>query len=66
MPRSVNRKSDEEPAEQIAISQAPDYEEIALRAYERFTMRGAAHGRDQEDWFEAEREVRARDVQQKN
>jgi hypothetical protein len=32
---------------------------IARRAYERFQMRGGEHGRDQEDWFEAERELNA-------
>ena len=30
---------------------------VARRAYERFQMRGSEHGRDQEDWFEAEREL---------
>ena len=35
-----------------------DYAEIARRAYERFEARGREHGRDQEDWFEAERERR--------
>jgi hypothetical protein len=29
----------------------------ARRAYERFQIRGGEHGRDQEDWFEAEREL---------
>ncbi len=33
-------------------------ERIAKRAYERFEMRGREHGRDQEDWFEAEIELR--------
>ncbi len=32
-------------------------ESIAQRAYERFRMRGGEHGHDQEDWFEAEREL---------
>jgi hypothetical protein len=32
-------------------------EPIARRAYERFQERGGEHGRDQEDWFEAEREL---------
>ena len=32
--------------------------DIARRAYERFEARGGEHGRDQEDWFEAEREAR--------
>jgi hypothetical protein len=30
---------------------------ITRRAYERFQMRGGEHGRDQEDWLEAEREL---------
>jgi hypothetical protein len=30
---------------------------IAQRAYERFVTRGGEHGHDQEDWFEAEREL---------
>jgi hypothetical protein len=33
-------------------------ESIARRAYERYQARGGDHGRDQEDWFEAEREMR--------
>jgi hypothetical protein len=36
---------------------APDRERIARRAYERFQTRGGEGGRDQEDWFEAEREL---------
>ena len=34
-------------------------EQVAQRAYERFQMRGGTHGHDQEDWFEAERELKA-------
>jgi hypothetical protein len=30
---------------------------LARRAYERFQTRGGEHGRDQEDWLEAEREL---------
>ena len=30
---------------------------IAQRAYERFEERGREHGRDLEDWLEAEREI---------
>jgi hypothetical protein len=33
---------------------------VARRAYERFLARGGEHGRDQEDWFEAERELGGR------
>ena len=38
---------------------APSAEEIAERAYARFQLRGAEHGHDREDWFEAERELKA-------
>ena len=34
-----------------------DWEQIARRAYERFEARGGEHGRDQEDWFNAEQEL---------
>lgn len=39
---------------------APDLNQVAEQAYERFLARGQEHGRDQEDWFEAEREARDR------
>jgi hypothetical protein len=32
-------------------------DEVARRAYELFLMRGAEHGRDLEDWLQAEREL---------
>ena len=32
-------------------------ERVARRAYERWELRGREDGRDQEDWFEAEREL---------
>jgi hypothetical protein len=35
----------------------PDADRIAQRAYERYEARGREDGRDQEDWFEAEREL---------
>mgnify|MGYP003538046969 CR=1 FL=1 len=31
---------------------------IASRAYEIWQHRGQVHGRDQQDWFQAERELR--------
>ena len=33
-------------------------ERIQLRAYELYEERGRAHGRHEEDWVEAEREIR--------
>ena len=38
----------------------PTYEQIAEAAYQRYLSRGGAHGRDFDDWLEAERELRAR------
>jgi hypothetical protein len=35
-------------------------EEIARRAYDIFLTRGAANGRDLDDWLQAERELTAR------
>jgi len=32
-------------------------EEVADRAYEFYQRRGGEHGRDQDDWFEAERQL---------
>jgi hypothetical protein len=36
----------------------PTHEQIARRAYEIFLARGGAPGRHEEDWFQAERELR--------
>jgi hypothetical protein len=35
----------------------PSADEVAKRAYERFQSRGGQHGGDQDDWYEAEREL---------
>jgi hypothetical protein len=32
-------------------------EEIAKRAYQKYLERGGKHGLDQNDWYEAEREI---------
>ena len=42
--------------ENLAIE--PTHEDIARRAYQLYEERGAEHGRDLEDWFQAERELR--------
>ncbi|MBI2828452.1 MAG: DUF2934 domain-containing protein [Acidobacteria bacterium] len=34
------------------------HEDIARRAYDLFERRGRQHGRDLEDWLQAERELR--------
>jgi Protein of unknown function (DUF2934) len=37
----------------------PTHQEIAKRAHELYLARGSAHGRDREDWIQAERELLA-------
>ena len=41
-----------------STSEPVDQQRVAQRAYELFQMRGAEPGRDQEDWFAAERELK--------
>ncbi|WNG38996.1 DUF2934 domain-containing protein [Archangium violaceum] len=36
----------------------PTQEQIARRAYELFLARGGSHGRHEDDWLQAERELR--------
>lgn len=36
----------------------PTREDIARRAYKLYEKRGGEHGQDQDDWFQAERELR--------
>ena len=38
----------------------PSYEEIAEAAYQRYLSRGGQHGRDFDDWLDAERDLRSR------
>jgi hypothetical protein len=43
---------------QAGLSESrPEADRIAQRAYERYEARGREDGYDQEDWFEAEREL---------
>lgn len=44
------------PVERLA--REPTHDEIARRAYELYEQRGGEQGRDREDWFHAERELR--------
>ena len=41
-----------------AASREPSFDEIAELAYRRYLERGGEHGRDFEDWVEAERRLR--------
>jgi hypothetical protein len=47
-----------ETAEELRARTAPSHGAIARLAFERYLGRGAAHGRDVEDWLESERELR--------
>jgi hypothetical protein len=42
------------------VSDGPDIEEIKKRAHELWMERGCPHGSADEDWHQAERELRAR------
>lgn len=42
----------------------PTHGVIAEAAYHRYLNRGGGHGRDLDDWFEAERELRDRQASQ--
>ena len=50
--------SDRSRTENPNIQGSFDEGEIARRAYRRFEERGYEHGRDMDDWLEAERELR--------
>ena len=47
-------------AEQLSVGDEPTYEQICARAYEIHIERGGEHGRDTEDWLQAERELKQR------
>jgi hypothetical protein len=62
MARQGNQRNSER--ERIGSSEAsiqestrPSEDRIRQRAYERYQERGGDHGRDTDDWLEAEREV---------
>ncbi len=39
------------------MSNTPDRQAVARRAYELFVSRGGEHGHDREDWYRAEQEL---------
>jgi hypothetical protein len=52
------KESDAPPAPRDGSQTETSHQDlISRRAYERFEMRGGEHGRDQDDWLEAEREL---------
>jgi hypothetical protein len=61
MPRSskLNEVPSDSELSSLPADSALDPNTVARRAYARFLERGSEHGRDVEDWLEAEREVAA-------
>jgi hypothetical protein len=59
--REIYVIADEEerhPPAQGAAGMAPSHGAIAKRAFELYLGRGGSHGRDVQDWLQAERELR--------
>src|SRR5208337_4371304 len=59
-PEAVNGTAETSSAAQPAVAIDPPRELIEVRAYERFVQRGYVHGHQEEDWLEAERELKSR------
>jgi hypothetical protein len=57
--KPVKKAQDFNPLER-APGQTLTYDAIARRAYELFVARGASPGHAEEDWYQAERELRSR------
>ena len=59
--RDATRENDvtEAPSNEtdVSLAETARREWIARRAYDRFQARGGTHGLDQQDWFEAERDL---------
>jgi DUF2934 family protein len=68
MARTQSKTSQNTPPQQVPESSTrnaatanrlgPTQEQIARRAYELFLARGGGHGRHEDDWFQAERELK--------
>ena len=43
-----------------SMSSGPSDEAIRLRAYHRYLERGGGHGKESEDWIQAEKELKGR------
>jgi hypothetical protein len=57
--RESNGAAHHDPANPETHGEMTSLETIRVRAYELFLARGASHGDDLADWFNAEREIRA-------
>ena|SRR5688572_8191561 len=59
-PATVPIATGEIPNPVESLASTPAHDEIARRAYQLYEERGGTHGRDLEDWFQTERELRRR------
>lgn len=59
-PADVTTSGDQQGTPELPRLDEPSFQsdQVARRAYERYEARGRGDGRDMEDWFEAERELR--------
>ena len=59
MPKATNTSSSTRPKKRTRMDEETVLDMIRKRAYELHEQRGGEHGRDLEDWLEAEGTVRA-------
>lgn len=57
--KKVPVKGEVKPVAKKQVSQDDFWRRVEQKAYEIYVSRGADHGNDQHDWYEAERAVRA-------
>jgi hypothetical protein len=55
----MSRVSTPHPSTSSTSSVKVPHEKIAMRAYEKWCKRGRPHGTHQQDWYEAEAELRS-------
>jgi len=48
-----------QPQANAATQMSPPQEKVAARAYQKWMQKGCKHGHDQQDWLEAEAEIKA-------
>ena len=58
MEKAETIKAPEKTEKKVAQAPQIQFEQIALRAYLLFEQRGYVHGFDNEDWLEAERQLK--------
>lgn len=59
-PIAVDTANEMSQGEGTTTTPTPSYEEIAVAAYHIYLERGGLHGRDFDDWLDAERSLRTR------